>query len=116
RPFGTIRVADDGGRGLFGSPPTRTTHTPLLGHLMIAFVAAAMALMLWRVRLLKNDPQRRRRLVVCSPTEDRRGIHRHRGRAARHDPASCDVAFLAHPGVLLSTFARWMPEKQPLRR
>ncbi|CAN0538701.1 unnamed protein product, partial [Ectocarpus sp. 12 AP-2014] len=83
---------------------------------MVAFVAAAVALVLWRVRLLKDDPQRRRRLVVCSPTEDRRGIHRHGGRASRHGPASCDVAFLAHPGVLLSTFARWMPEKRPLRR
>lgn len=52
RPFGTIQVAD-GLRGLFGSPPTRTTHPPLLGHLMVVFVAAAVALVLWRVRLLK---------------------------------------------------------------
>ncbi|CAN0118905.1 unnamed protein product, partial [Ectocarpus sp. 4 AP-2014] len=115
RPFGMIQVAD-GVRGLFGSPPTRTTHPPLLGHLMVAFVTAAVALVLWRVWLLKDDSKRRRRIVVCSPTEDRRGVHRHGGRAARHRPASCDVAFLAHPGVLLSTFARWMPEKRPLRR
>ncbi|CAM9584981.1 unnamed protein product, partial [Hapterophycus canaliculatus] len=43
--------------------------------------------------------------------------HRHQEGARRDaDTASCDVAFLAHPGVLLSAFARWLPEKQPRHR
>ncbi len=38
------------------------------------------------------------------------------GNAAAAAAASCDVAFLAHPGVVLSTFARWLPEERPLQR
>lgn len=52
RPFGTNQVAD-GRRGLFGAPSTRTRHAQLLGHLMVVFVAAGVALALWRIRLLE---------------------------------------------------------------
>lgn len=55
--------------------------------------------------------------LASAPTATQAKRHwQQRGATSGDVTTSCDVAFLAHPGVILSAFARWMPEKRPLQR
>eukprot|EP00903_Cladosiphon_okamuranus_P007184 g6976.t1 len=89
--------------------------------MIMALAAAAATLALRRARLNKMHYSggSGETSLAAPPTATETWRHWQQGPVPGVDTCattSCDVAFLAHPGVILSTFARWMPEKRPLRR